>query len=495
MKTLAKTLMALLSVSMLACQNNETNNSDADIAKVTIKTIPGFSGMVDTLPKLTMPYNDDQLKTVQANAFIPAANGHKFQMIQAGVLFNRDTVTALIFKCYTDLNKNRYQVFLATFHKNGKTIASEEIGVNAVEENGNEHSNTSMQPVFDGDSLVQLRTQWYVYYTNRESSPKSKSKLKLIRIGRNGTITHIPQENVSFQDFMNRFPALKLPLALTIAPDNSLLKPVSLLTPYYNFEGYMLADTLQFYHFGRISLPGKYPMLVYTTGQMEQGEGITEPGYQLVVYSPEGKETDRHMLLGTEAAESYYTTAENATIDASGNIHLTETLGEPVYYTVNLSDDLRYIWDLSLKPDNEGKLDQTRNSLQIASNFYDPATLKANLKEILSGEEEHEEHYFNGVSWIPFEKPVAIGLHIFRRNNEVLAEVFLGNENMDVTDRFIVYNGLKRTIYAGTMPAQFEDQDDAISAQGEKIEFNGPVTLKVAGKLLEVTPQGKFKVK
>ncbi len=491
MKTLVNITVALLTIAAAGCQNSGNTNTDADTARVTIKSIPGFPGLVDSLPMVDRTDADEKLKDISGSSFIPAPNGHKFEKVLAGIFVRNNHYVAIVFKCYTNVNKNWFRQILGTFDHKGKMIATEEIGMNAVSESKTEHSYTRMEPFFENDSIIELRTQWYVYSTNHESEPKSKGKLKLIKLDAKGEISHLPQENISFQEYLHRFPEAKVPLVLDKVPDNSKLKPVSILTPFFNFEQHIFADTLQFYHYGKIMLPGKMPMLLYSTDEMEQGEGVIAPGYTLVVYTPEGKETDRKMLLGREDAEGYYTQAENATIAADGTIHMKETLAEPIFYNMDQQDDWRFIWDLTLRQDADGELMETRNSLEIASRFFDAKSMRTLLSSILP-DESREEHSFEGTSWIPFPHPVAIAVHIFHRNSERLAEVVLANQNLDITDRYVIFSNLKNTSYAGTMPTHLTFEEDGEHQPKGERNFIGTATLKINDKILTITQNGKF---
>ncbi|WP_143306784.1 hypothetical protein [Chitinophaga vietnamensis] len=498
MNNLVRAAIVAIPIAISACNqnsgNNENSSKDTAATATVITANVDFDKLLAALPVLELPFDKYRLEDIPANKFTPVNKDHRYVSYKAGLLARKPRYIAIIYQCNVNPDKGWYHTYLVTYTPAGKEIAREEIAMNTLEENGNEKSNISTVPVLENDSIVELRMQWYRYETKNEDEPKSKARLRMLKINPDGAIIHLPQETDSFEAFMKRFPVLKLPLTIDKKPETATLRPLSKLTPYYNFEEFIFYDSLNLYHYGKVITNNKVPLLLYATGHMEQEEMVMDPSIQLVSYNENGKEVNRCIAFGAMGAEGYYTDVKSTIIAPDGSFKQVEEVGEP-------GDNTRvttkiFTWNRNTTIDNDGKFHTIYTSLLLSSPQFTEKALKIKLKERREAETPHSPYSANfneDVTLIPWEKPLLLKLHIFQNEHELLAEFFTVDSKGKLLDRYTFINTLKKTPYDQVKAGDNADHD--ATADEESRHLQGPALIQLADKQLEVTPDGRFKMK
>ncbi|WP_147243599.1 hypothetical protein [Chitinophaga flava] len=490
MKRLASMLILLPLMACLSCNTNNGHATTEEHAD-TVKTVPfNFHAWSKALKVIEKPIDIYSLEDVTNNPGPFAAGG--FKKISAGILSRSKSYMAIIAWCETNEKESGSVTLLLTYTPDGKEIARQEIGREKQETREDESNYLHKWPEMNNDSIVLVKEIWYTVRKGGDDTGENKARMKQYKINQRGEVTVIPQETESFDAFTGRFNVLTTPLNITM-PDLAQLKPLSLLTPYFDFSDVLYFNDIRFYHYGKIPLPGKRIYLLYAAAQMYGDEAERDSTVQLIAYTSDGKETGRVRLNGIYASEGLYDASKNAAIAADGTISVTEEsnedqMGDVFYFTSMVSDKVIY------RPDAEGKLVRELKAREYNSSDFSTANLKEMLVSRRKDADKPDTELDQPLFTIPQEKNIYVRVHVYDNGQEQLVELYTVDAELHVLDHHVIYNTLKKVSY------EKASAKDKTTVEGEsdpdpdkKTLLKGPATIRLKDKILQITPEGKFR--
>lgn len=484
MNRLTGALILLPLIALFSCDTNSKAHTETTKDSVAVISFD-LKAWMKGLPVLQKPVDMYALTEVTGRKG-PFPFG-TYKAIFAGIVNSNKQYITLIARGVFP-GESSSESFLFTFTPEGKEIARERVGLEKEDTINNVINVVRLWPVIDNDSLFAVKEDWQSYKKDATGVGERKASMKLFRIGKDGRITPVQQETDSFEGFAARFNTISLPATIG-KPDLPRLKRLSFITPYYNFADYIYYDNMQLFHYGKMQVPGNGMYLLYATGLMDYEDAVVDTSVQLVACTAKGRETDRLMVFGTEGAEGYYTRTYNCSVAADGSITLTEeTPGYNEYMVFYLEGQL--IRQLAFRLNGEGKFVKQLKGLEYAAaDLEENAIRKALVQMAKDGAKEHTMDDF--LFRVNRENSINVRLHIYNKDKDQLAELYTVTTDNQVLDRYVIYNDLKKADY------QQVAAKDGTKIEGEEMEageekLEGPAAIRLKGKLLAITPEGKF---
>ncbi|WP_160717219.1 hypothetical protein [Chitinophaga solisilvae] len=474
MKRLTTSVLVAPLFAILSCGGN--SNAHTETQTDTLKTASfGFSDWIKNLSVLDKPLELTQLKDVTGKS--GPLQGDQYATVEAGILSGNDRFIAVIVKG-TLKKENNSITYLITYTPDGKEIARAEVGM----QTDGETDGTSIFkfPLADNDAMIEVREEWFI--SKKGEDPEMRYKTRFLKLESDGSIAAVPQETATFDAFAGRFNDISLPLTVS-EPDVARLKPLSKLTPYYNFEELMRIGDVRAFHYGKAAIPGGPLYLLYATSETKNtSDYFQAPSVQLVSYM-NGKEADHLWIWSASSSEGVESSTKDAVVEKDGAITLSQTEdadgpGSDYPYTGKFKNMYRY------KPDASGKFVKTLTGLE----FISPDFTAAALKKIMT--EQQNVVMTAMILRFKREMPVFVHLKWHDQNGEQLVEFFTTDQAGKVLDRYQVYNTLKKTSYAEVSAKDGAVTGNQVDAADEKLE--GAARLVLGNKTVTIAQDGMF---
>ncbi|MBC9933450.1 hypothetical protein [Chitinophaga qingshengii] len=368
---------------------------------------------------------------------------------------------------------------LVTFTPDGKEISRQEIGRHEMLNDAATEAIYSW-PMRLNDTTIEVR----------ETRTNKNPAIRCYVLAKDGVIRALPMEKTSFEEYTSRFPALQAPLAIG-QPDITKLKKVSRLTPWMSYSEVISYDNLDVYHYGKVTLPGKAPLLLYAYGPTGYDEGEAhDSAVQVVACKPDGTATDQLLVYATISGEDNTRESRNAVIREDGTITLDE---------LDIDGGEMALWSLgstltrsvAYRIDTEGKFKQEIRGITYRVSDYS----LAKLKEVYETNKEHfaqqeEGHLTEMLFAVHDRMPLGmeVRVHFYKKGNTRLVELYTTDKTGKLLDRYALLNQLEGADYQSVdIPA-----DGEIRGDQAETPYAGPITIHLGSTALQVTPEGKF---
>lgn len=483
------TIFPLFTLMLLSCDstgNKAAGGNQTDSTMVARDTAAADNAVLPPIPfnefllkikTVTLPLDKAALKDTDLKTLY--GRYEVYTAVSAGKLSLPNGNTLIVYAGQVDSDIE--EVWMITYTPEGKEISSIMEGGYHNERSGvEEPERTEQHFTIHKDSLIEIR-EHYMKWAKTQTT--DTTCIRFYEVRTDGKIDRRAKDTESFAAYQERFPLLTLPLTINKV-SYAGLTAVSKLTPYYRFEDYIYYDW-RVYAYGRISLPGKGPVLLYINEAAEEGESIIAPSVELVSYSPAGAKKDLMKIAGGDGGEGGYTDYTNTRITPDGMIALTEsTVVHGEYLEFNNTYTITY--DMQYQVDASGKfkpLGATR--IEYALTEYDTDNMKAYFdrkKEEPAG--NWEEVQFT----IPGSK-IVVGIYSYYKNGECLMELFTSGKDNQKIDAYPLYITLKTSRYEEVSFLKLENESEGETDRGALM---GPVTIKLKNKSLQIDRQGRF---
>lgn len=457
-------------------------NKNINIAPIVPDSVMKYLDFINGLTQLKLPYpNAYELKEIDDYAHYLGKDS--FQRVKAGRFATVNGLTPVIYAC--DVNDHEKRTFLVVYNDNGVEKSRLQIAANVSRAPGEEEEQVvavkdttstefTNQWFYIGlDSLIEVRARHSTYV---QGNQKVNTSLRFYKIGRKGTIKEVQRDKESFEKYSARFPEQKLPATLDTVSTKEL-KPVSRLTPYYDFKEER-QDPL--YALGRLNIAGRATALLYARDTIYLDEGLNYPEVKLITYK-KGKEVDRIVVYGGTLGEHSETIYRKCMVDKDASINLQEE------DTRELDSSFRFktVYNMQYEVLPGGKIiGRQATSIVHSSKLYNE---KACIKYFKG---RRGNHHYVSLFHIRAKDNILVGLHAFNKGGENFLEFLTVNKDNKIIDRYAVYNNLKKQKLADVKAKQMENREDDYNDRRGRLTCDA--IIKLAGKELHIMPGGKF---
>lgn len=458
-------------------------NKDINIAPIVPDSVMKHLDFINGLTQLKLPYpNAYELKEIKDYSHYLGTD--TFLRVTAGRFATINGFTPVIYAC--EINDHEKRTFLVVYNDNGAEKSRLQIAANmsGEREETDEEAVTAVKDTTSTeftnqwfyiglDSLIEVRARHSTYV---QGSQKVNTSLRFYKIGRKGTIKEVPRDKESFEQYADRFPEQKLPATLDTVSTKEL-KPVSRLTPYYDFKEER-QDPL--YALGRLNIAGRATALLYARDTIYLDEGLNYPEVKLITYK-KGKEVDRIVVYGGTLGEHSETIYRKCMVDKDASINLQEE------DTRELDSSFRFktVYNMQYEVLPSGKIiGRQATSIVHSSKLYNE---KACIKYFKS---KRGNHHYASLFHIRAKDNILVGLHAFSKNGENFLEFLTVNKDNKIIDRYTMYNNLKKQKLNDVKAKQMEDREDDYNERRGRLTCEA--IIKLTGKELHITPGGKF---
>lgn len=481
-------IVCLLGLILYSSCNNSsqpatnTQTTSINIAPIVPDSVMKYLDFINGLTQLKLPYpNAYELKEVKDYSHYLGTD--TFQHVKAGRFATTNGVTPVIYSC--EISDREKRTYLVVYDDNGAEISRLQIAANVSREPGDADDETEAvkdtasteftnQWFYIGlDSLIEVRARHSTYV---QGNQKVNTTLRFYRIDPKGAIKEVQRDKESFEKYADHFPEHKLPATFDTVSITEL-KPVSRLTPYYNFinESH---DPL--YALARLNVDGRATALLYARDTIYLDDGLTYPEVKLITYK-KGKEIDRMVVYGGTVGENSETIYRKCVVEEDASINLQEEDRRA------LDSNFRFktVYNMQYEVLPNGKIiGRQATSIIHSSNLYDEKKLIKYFKG------KKDNHQYVSLFHIRAKDNILVGLHAFGEGTENFLEFITVNKDNKIIDRYTMYNNLKKLKLADIKAKQMENREDDYNENRGRLTCD--VIIKLTNKELHITPGGKF---
>jgi hypothetical protein len=462
------------------------DQSDTSVAKDTVRSAAAvamgddaFPDYVKSIKQVTLPFTKEQLAEVEYK-YLFADHGNEYTSIKAGRVDLPDGNTLVVYS--GEVNSDLQEVWIITYSPEGKEISRLKEGGYSGERSGavDPERTTQFFTIYK-DNLVEIK-EHYIRWGKEET--KDSLTIRYYQLLADGTLAPQSKESEPFSAYQDRFPVIRLPFTTNKA-DNKGLTLISKRTPYYKYEDYIYYDW-RVYAYGRLTIPGKAPVLMYVNDEAEEGESVIGALLTLVSYTPQGKIIDQLKIAGEDGGEGGTYLCNNALITPDGTISFTERNRVNGEY-LEFSNTHTITYDMEYKLDAAGKF----KPIGASSIVYDMEDFGIdNIKEYFKNKSatsagDQEEVQFA----IPGANKIVVGLFGYQKDGECLLQLFTAGKDSRIIDTYPLYNTLKQIRYEDIAFLKLDNEYEEREKRGELL---GTVTIKMKDKTLQIDRQGRF---
>ena len=289
-------LVSLLGLAMVlySCNHSPVANNGED--STAMKPAPvTFSDFITGLPLLTLPFTGEGLESIPGDKYpgIP-----HYTNIKAGRLQPVNGHTPVIFNGM--MNEGHLVSYLIIYDNKGKESSRLQIeGAGYIDKQSIAYSedmkgqDAYLWNYFGTDSLIELRCRYS--FEEHGTTITDKTACYFYRITPAGHIEIVPRDTTSLTTFADSFPLKEAGFRLDSFKLNGL-KPISKLTPYFNFGD--VDVNIPVYAYGRMELVDKPLVLFYARDTVCYDEGGVAPEVDMITYDDKGRVAGKVMIKG-----------------------------------------------------------------------------------------------------------------------------------------------------------------------------------------------------
>ncbi|SEW49978.1 hypothetical protein [Chitinophaga arvensicola] len=488
MKPLIALWLGIFSLYLLSCQN--AGSQKHVVTDSTPSPRISFCRLLDSLPMVDRAASSHLtgLRDVTGNEMLlsfPQWAGH---MAVAGVYVRNPGFTVV----YIYASEGDGAEYLAAYDTTGQLLSAQVMGENRSASTNSTKTFVSSTTVFRNDSIIEVRTTKDSTDLNDHPIIATSGKLRLLKIGRDGQIAYLPTETRSFAEYLASFPKRKFPIEIKAAPVTSGLPPLSGQTPFMDYRDYITAYTLRFYQFASLKADHNFYMAIYANDEMREARRLFHAGSLLIVYSREGRETDRTTLYGGASQAMYENEVTSASIQANGTVRIKDKESSLIFEQHTENEHYTDIYrDYTLRVNKKGKLEGEINNFKVNCDFLYPGRFRKQLL-FMKRSGDIGNTGAEQICWLPFKSRVGLLFHFFVDFQNTFGELLLVDKNLVVTDRLLLHNGLKTESLKSMFWKKVPKDVFLAENMNPLITLNKPMAIAVNGQSLLVTPQGKF---
>ncbi|QHS61787.1 hypothetical protein [Chitinophaga agri] len=458
-------------------------HKNINIEQIVPDSVTKYYDFLNGLTQLKLPYpNAYDLKEIKEYAHYLGIDT-TYQEVRAGRFATMNGLTPVIFQC--EISDYERRTWLVIFNDNGIEKSRLQIAADVrpaeeaeAEEPTAVKDTTSTQFTSEWyyiglDSVIEVRARHSTYVAG---SQKVNTTLRFYRITSKGTIKEVSRDKETFEKYATHFPARQLPATVDTV-NTVVLKPVSRLTPYYDFREES-QDPL--YALGKLEIGNRATALLYARDTIYLDEGLNYPEVKLITYK-KGKEVDKIVVYGGTLGEHTETIYRKCVVDKDASINLQEEDSR----VIDSSFRFKTVYNMQYEILPGGKIiGRQATSIVHSSKLYNEKALIKYFKG------QKSSHTYISLFNIRAKDNILVGLHAYHKGEETYLEFLTVNRDNKIIDRYTVYDHLKKQKAADVKAKKMEDiVDDYHDRRGR---LTCDAIIRLTGRELHITPGGKF---